>query len=445
MGPETKATDLRARKARHLALNLICRATGYRPHAGQVPFHMDQHRFRCLKKGRRGGGTTAIVHEILAESLLWEGIDYADIGIFAQNRTKTDIVWSRLWSSLVDNELFGPGSIVRATQSPRLIQTEWGARMMAFSLGEEGPGEGYGYRMAVFDETQLISYPVWLESVRPALGELGGRAGFVGKAKGVGFRRLAENEIEAPNLWQTHSFVSTANPLVSEEEIEEARAAMPRWLFRQEFEAIFSDIGTAVFDREHVYACVDDSLNAELNLGPKGDHWYSDGWDLARKQDETVGITLRATEAPYPVVAMWGGNREPWPVLTGRIDARWKRYDSARVTIDATGLGDVVSQYLDIPESVLDPFIFSPKSKSPLLLNLQALLERREIRLPRDQRLLSQLVNYDWDDAGLETDYVMALALAAWGITSRTEARIRWLSEDGSDDFSEEEWNPAPM
>ena len=140
-----KAFDPRIVPYRRHLTELVIAATGAPfPHPGQIRALADRHRFRCVVKGRRGGGTTYGAVEILAELGLWSGLGYADVGIFAENSRKTELLWTRVWEALVEKQIYGPPA--RATRAPRYIEMPWGARVMAFSLGEDGPGEGYGYR-----------------------------------------------------------------------------------------------------------------------------------------------------------------------------------------------------------------------------------------------------------------------------------------------------------
>lgn len=402
---------------------------GYNPHPGQVRLHVDTTRFRTCTKGRRGGGTTAAAAEIVAEAGLWSGIDYADIGLFAATAAKIDILWRRVHHWLVEEEVYGRGSVVSARSMPgnRMIEMAWGCRVMGFSLDAVAPGEGYGWRLAVIDEAQLIPYMTYLTSIRPAMTELKGRGLFVGKAAGSAFRKLSENGLTLPD-WKGHRFKSWDNPIFDPAEAEEARREMPAWLFEQEFEAEFTAAGTGVFDRENVLSAVDGAWSPGTAPGSGS---ISHGWDLARKMDETVGITLDYGTEPFTVVAFWGGSREPWPVQADRINRRHAEWQGL-TTYDATGVGDALGQFLDIPHAQIVPYIFGSRSKSALLINLQGGLEHGRLRLPPETRLIDQLIGYEFEDRDLETDWVMGLALAYWGATAgkRGEARVRWLTDD---------------
>jgi hypothetical protein len=404
---------------------------GYEPHEGQLRLHADRHRHRTLRKGRRGGGTTAGSFEVEVEAQLWGGEEgYADIGLFAPTTKKTEILYGMVHDSLITQRRFSVSQVKRSLFAPgnRRIETTWGSRIVAFSLEEESPGEGWGFRLVVVDESQLISLETWNSSIRPTLSDKGGRCLFIGKAAGPGFRALCRNAVRFPRIWAEHSFPSRMNPVNTAEELEEARAELPDWLYGQEYEAEFQDFGDAVFSPSAVEALIDDDLplpgddGAVLPYTPG--HVFIDGWDLAKKVDRTVGITLDSSEQPYPLAAYWRGFREPWPRIQQRMEARQKAYQS-HVWIDSTGLGDVVLDNLGIPTGRLEGYVFSPKSKLPLLTNLQKMVDDRAIRIPRIPQLIRELEDYRWDDSELETDCVMGLALAAWGVKQRRSPRLR--------------------
>ncbi|MDP6461701.1 MAG: hypothetical protein QGH59_07970, partial [Gemmatimonadota bacterium] len=225
--------------------------------------------------------------------------------------------------------------------------------------------------------------------------------------------------------YSTHRFPSALNPAVGAAEIAAARRAMPAWLFQQEFLAEFVDTGDAVFPAAEVDAIVDDALPVGTPYDPA--RTYVDGWDLAKHIDWTVGITLDTTETPATLVAFDRFQRVPWPVVDQRIAERQAAYGST-VWIDSTGVGDVTLDHSQVPSGRMNGFRFTARSKTELLVNLQAMIEKRQVRIPPIGQLVAELKNYRWEDKAIpETDSVMALALAAWGVASRKEVSIRWV------------------
>ncbi|MEW5922411.1 MAG: terminase family protein [Candidatus Zixiibacteriota bacterium] len=146
---------------------------------------------------------------------------------------------------------------------------------------------------------------------------------------------------------------------------------------------------------------------------------YISGWDLARKKTATVGITVALRNGIATVVALTRIKKWDWNIILEKIRAQQRQFPG-QLVIDATGLGDVVvSQLQDFnPTS----FIFSQKSKSELLSNLELFHSMRRVRyhrweLPDENGKIwsieDELREARWDDNNT-FDGVMALALALW-------------------------------
>lgn len=182
---------------------------------------------------------------------------------------------------------------------------------------------------------------------------------------------------------------------------------------------------------------------------------FATGIDFARINDFTVLLTLDIRSRPARVVAFRRLNRVPWEGIyreLGRAVFNW----GPNVLADATGMaGDVIldaleeryydgaedrivlrSQMVDDGDTVnygreryvslasVDGFQFTKSSKQGILEHLRNLMSvgyeagAEEpfgwLRCPPIVSLEEELSFYSWDDKQLDTDTVMALALAAW-------------------------------
>jgi hypothetical protein len=156
---------------------------------------------------------------------------------------------------------------------------------------------------------------------------------------------------------------------------------------------------------------------------PKDDHRYSTGWDLARKRNYTVGITLDVTSKPYQLVCIERFQRD-WKETLEAIRRRKIEY-GGEVLIDSTGLGDVILEELrDINAKGFNFGEKGGKAKSELIANLQkehALgnIAYSYIELPEEDGTLwtlqDELRDFTWDTKE-NCDAVMALALALWNV-----------------------------
>lgn len=174
-------------------------------------------------------------------------------------------------------------------------------------------------------------------------------------------------------------------------------------------------------------------------------HRYVQAWDLGRRTDWTVGVTLDVTEKPFRLVDFQRLNRVPWETIYDLIRAKAKEYRVHMPRIDATGpQGDVIEEELAKRGVFVDPFRISTGSiKLNLVNTLQAAFDHgREtlgyseipdeagmpqpvpvledpgegnwglLRLPGITQLVDELGIYQLDDKDITQDCVMALAMA---------------------------------
>lgn len=189
---------------------------------------------------------------------------------------------------------------------------------------------------------------------------------------------------------------------------------------------------------------------------------FSTGIDFARLNDFTVLFALDVRHRPARVVYFRRLNRVPWEGIyreVGRAAHIW----GPSILADATGMaGDVILDALEerhycpvhdrvmlresgvcrdrsgnplggcggerhppyVPLNCVDGFQFTKQSKQGLLEHLRTLMSVGYhagsdepfgwLRSPPIVQLEEELSFYSWDDKGLDTDTVMALALAAW-------------------------------
>jgi hypothetical protein len=186
---------------------------------------------------------------------------------------------------------------------------------------------------------------------------------------------------------------------------------------------------------------------------------FHTGIDWARTNDFTVLITLDTRFRPARVVSYRRLNRVPWEGLyreAGRYASMW----GPSILCDATGMaGDVILDALEerhycpihdrtvmrevgrclgpdgkelggckpkymIPLNCVDGIQFTKSSKQGLIEHLRSAMSQGYragsderfglIRMPPIAQIEEEMSFYSWDDKHLDTDTVMALALAAW-------------------------------
>jgi hypothetical protein len=277
---------------------------------------------------------------------------------------------------------------------------------------------GNNYDLFSFDEAAFESDPEYLinDVIMMRLADRDGRLDLISTPNGKNwfYRRMLELQKD-PEHGYLQFGDSRDNPYISRQALARRLQCLPKDRVAQNIAGQFIDNSKTVFGNDDIdHALIDGGLQP-----PQKDRRYITGWDLARKQTYTVGMTFDVTEKPYRLVAFARFNNRDWSDVVAEIRRTRYEYQSMLV-IDATGLGDVIMSEL----ADLNPvgIIFTPRLKGELLGNLLIAHNRQEIKYPdivqRDEgsrvwSLQQELREITWDDNN-RYDAVMAMALAIW-------------------------------
>jgi hypothetical protein len=170
-----------------------------------------------------------------------------------------------------------------------------------------------------------------------------------------------------------------------------------------EYDCDFEKSGVTPFQTADIEAATDGW--AGLKPSQPGRR-YVTGWDIGRRQDATVGVTLDVTTDVHQVVAFDRFERMPFPQIQVMIEHRSRDYPG-RTFVESNGIGDPVIENLTVAVS---PFVTTAKTKVQALTSLIRAHERHTIKYGVD-RLRQELLSYQWDDDAIVQDCVMALAI----------------------------------
>jgi phage FluMu gp28-like protein len=313
-----------------------------------------------------------------------------------------------LWS-LVDQ--------VRETPFP-LLRFKHGSEITVRTTAREGIYlRGHKFHRVIVDEADYLSERIIDEVVRMTLADVGGQLVLISTPRarrGLVYRELQRGLAGDPDVY-AQTGTTFENPHIDHDYVRSLRQRMTASAWQREVEGVYADDDAAVFGWQHIQAAYEESTWV-LPEAPCDGRRYVQGVDLAKSEDWTVHVVLDATEKPYRLVHFERYQRQPWPVVAARIREVHRRYACHQTLIDATGVGDAV---LDEVRDVANGFVFTQRSKLDLLTGLQVALEKRELRFPFIRELVDELQGYAWDDDKLQTDCVMALALATRAASPR--------------------------
>lgn len=208
---------------------------------------------------------------------------------------------------------------------------------------------------------------------------------------------------------------------LTQENFDEVIRQQADYLIPQNIDGHFIEAREAYFHAPAVEACFVDELEPET--APARGHRYVQGVDPGIASDATWCLTLDYSERGRiaGVRARKRGGRQPLPAIVNMVREGHLLYsESAQCTtvVDSTGMGGkMFKQEFSVIRPLRDfDFAGTKAKKLQLLSDLKAVIDRGELRLPRQGRewadLRRQLLGYKLDDKRIEQDAVMALAIA---------------------------------
>jgi len=382
----------------------------YKPHPGQQSLHASRARFRVAACGRRWGKTVASTAEIVKSA--WErpgSLSFWVAPVYRQSSIAFDLVRNGL----------SKDAVAKISREDRRISLVNGSTIEFKSAQIPDTLRGFGVDFLVVDETAFLPRGLWEEVLRPSLADRKGRALLVGTPKGRNwfYGLFARGRDGKQDGWESFCFPTESNPNIAKDEIDEARRTLPERVFRQEYLAQFTEDGAGVFSHVH------DAVRAHLS-DPSPGKRYTGGLDVARLRDYTVLVIL---DDAGGLVHFDRFRRTSWNVMKNRVARAVKKYNSAVVWMDSTGLGDPIFEDLRRMGLVVRGITFSAGNKEAIIEHLALGLEEGRIKLAPVPELIDELVLFEGSitrsggvrygaPPGGHDDCVIALGLAWWGM-----------------------------
>lgn len=203
--------------------------------------------------------------------------------------------------------------------------------------------------------------------------------------------------------------------------LDDLIAQTPDYLVAQNIDGEFIEAVDAYFHGPAVEAIFDETLEPEKP--PIRAHRYVNGVDPGISSDATGSLVIDYTDrkAMQGVRITKKAGRQTIPAVVNMVRENHLLYsqDTAHCTtiLDSTGMGGkMMKQEFSVVRPLREyDFAGSKGKKLELLADLKAVIDKGAIKLPRSGgwlMLRRQLLGYKLDDKKLDTDLVMAFALA---------------------------------
>lgn len=190
----------------------------------------------------------------------------------------------------------------------------------------------------------------------------------------------------------TWCYKDSANPIdgwLDQETIDQKRSEIPSEMWRVEYDLGEPSIGNRAIDSEAVEDMFKQDPPKPVKYSKEYEEYkiadynalddYVIAADWAKSQDFTVITVWRATAVPAELVYYIRVNRRPYPYMVGLFNSLQKKY-SADGIHDATGLGGVVSDYL---EGKAYGFMMTGRARDDMLSEYVSAVEKGMVKAPR--------------------------------------------------------------
>jgi hypothetical protein len=217
-----------------------------------------------------------------------------------------------------------------------------------------------------------MKYEAW-GVVEPMLRANMGWAWFVGTPKGKNhlFELYQRGQQGVPE-WKSWRLRGSDSQIIPQHELDNMKLTMSQALYNQEIETEFLEGEGSVFRG------VRDVMVSQVE-GPKRNHTYVMGIDLAKVTDYTV-ISVYDRHGNNQVYQERFKSLE-WPYQKTKIKAISEKYNGALCVIDATGLGDPIADDLSRAGVPVEPYKLTSDSKKEIIEKLGIYIEQKRVAL----------------------------------------------------------------
>lgn len=278
-------------------------------HAQQAQVFNDPSRFKVVAAGRRWGKSVLACQTMVTKAVQNKcpltGKDLLEFPIYYVAPTY-DQARRIMWNML--KNMAAP--ITRkVSESIHVVELINGRRIELKGSDKPDSLLGVGLHHLVLDEYASMKPEVWEKVLRPTLSDVRGSALFIGSPAGKNhfydiYLKALREDMPAWNAWV---FKSIDNPYLPQDEVVEAKTTMSTELYKQEYEASFSGIGSG----EMKAAWLEDAILPEVPSYTKGGIWYvcvdpagfisssaqmSRKHDISRRDDTAIAVVNVSNE-----------------------------------------------------------------------------------------------------------------------------------------------------
>ena len=299
----------------------------YKPREHQKAVHNKLKRFNVLVCHRRFGKTVLCINELLKRAmqntLTRPRYYYLAPTYSMAKRTAWDYV----------KEYTGVLPDVTYHETELRADLPNGARIQL--LGCERPDSLRGLYIdgVVLDEVAQMPPRLWTEVIRPALSDRNGFMIAIGTPQGHNsFHKLYDHALHQENDWYAETFKASETDIISELELNEAKALMPEEVYQSEFECSFDSASIGSIYAKGLNKAEEDKRITKVpyELGIKVNTY----WDLGMA-DKTAIWFVQQKGSAFHIIDYFEDSGESLEYYTTVLDEKKYIYDTHYLPHDA--------------------------------------------------------------------------------------------------------------
>lgn len=376
---------------------------GYKPHEKQRLIHDsingEAYKYYTLNIGRQFGKSMLGLNQMLYWAINDAGCNIAWVSpVYKQSK--------KVFSDL---EKYTQNSGLFSFNKSELLIEGMGSKIQFFSGERPDNIRGNTFEYLIVDEMAFCRKELWDEVLSATVLVKGKKVLFISTPKGKNHFHSLYMRPNYDERYKSFTFTSYENPMIDPREIDERRASLPEYVFKQEYLAEFIDGGTGIF--KNVREC--------LGVGTSGRNFG--GLDIGRADDYTV-LTILNEKKEMIHCERW--RQMEWVNIIEKVAALITKYN-AMTAVEVNNQGDVFFELLQKKcRNLIYPHVTTSKTKPIMIEDLAVAFEDKSVQILNIDWLIDELENFTFTynnktrsvqysaPAGMHDDSVISLALA---------------------------------
>jgi len=272
--------------------------------------------------------------------------------------------------------------IVKSNKAELTFEFVNGSTLIFLSSERPDSIRGYSFNYVVIDEAAFVTENAVNEAIFPTLSALGKKCLIIStpKSKNWFYTHYLKGLNEGGD-YISFNGKSADNPYISQQFIEEQRKSLPASIFKQEYEAEFTDSGNDVFTG------IDYVCNINQWDVPQRNGRYYFGCDTGLTNDYSVLTILDESGRVAKIVRV---NGIPFEEIGKLFIAELKRYPILGGYVESNSIGRPMFELIKSEIRKTQDFYTTNETKNQGIRNLIYKIQNGELELP-DEKLFPHL------------------------------------------------------